>query len=181
MERLREPAFGKIEQLSIERPVTGRDPAEVLRSFARDMHLARAWTGEITKVAALTGAGDFGNLVVQMSGPSGTIVRWSAINQAMQQTAKFALVGAQQKLIVEIDPSTQSWIVDGVPMADSASRAQSLIDELTQRLTGTTAAPTWLDACRDGELADAVDRSAVKGKTIELYWKKSTRRTHSKG
>ncbi|MBL8829138.1 MAG: hypothetical protein JNM18_19300 [Planctomycetaceae bacterium] len=167
--RLQAPSFGKIEQLSIERPVEGREAAGVLRSFARDMHVARAWTGEITKVAALTGAGDFGNLVVQMSGPSGTIIRWSAISRAMQTSAKFTLVGAQQKLIVEIDPSTQHWTVDGAAIGPAKSLAQTLIDELSQRLAGTTAAPTWLDACRDAELADAVDRSAVKGKTIELY------------
>ncbi len=93
-----------------------------------------------------------------MSGPGGTLVRWSALGSATNSTAKVTIVGVAGQATFELPP----------PVASPAD-ADRLIDDLTRRLRGEGVAPSWHDACRELELADAVERSAAKGKTIELY------------
>ena len=169
-----EHAWGNLEQIIIERGVREQEPRTVLRMFIRDMHLVRGWIGDLTKVAALAGSPtNYGSLGVQLTGPHGTLVRWTNQASPNNSTARITFVGSQGKGVLTLGDSTSVWSYESdgseSERIEPANEAQALFEQLQKLSTDAAAPPTWLDACRELELADAVERSIAKGRTIELY------------
>lgn len=193
-------SLGRLEQLIIERTLPLRNRRTVQASFVRDMELARLFCGTLNKVAAMTSPAadggkvrssselDYANLGVQMSGPSGTLVRWSAGPVEDYRGAKFIFVGAHGKATLEIPADAAAWKLEtrletgvqsqGFEPWDAASFA---LNELQAARDGRPLEPNWLQACQTLELADAVEHGLQRGRTVELHYESASEQSTFKG
>src|SRR5207253_3040974 len=64
---------------------------------------------------------------------------------------------------------------------DSWNPADIALDKLFEFLAGETIRPDWHDALRTMELADAIDHSLHRGRTIELQFGKPSEQATFKG
>ena len=200
--------LGALEQIVVEHGSTDRARGEVLRGFVRDMELVRPLCGAIDNVSAMTSAGvrslaeeiNYGTLSVQMSSLSSALVRWSISMAPDTPGTRFRLIGTHGKVTVDA-PLRSAWRVQAAcdgdatekafPNWDAAANAlPRLVEEVSRDKSlesdrdtddSFAAAPTWLDACRTMELADAVEHSLQRGRTIELHYDTPTEHATFKG
>ncbi len=196
-----EKPFGTVEQLVIERRMLDRTQTKVCRWFSVDADLARQLLGEQTRIAAMGAAqsdSPYASLGVQLSGPSGVLVRWSVAPVEDEPGGVLKLIAERgQATLLLPEQGAWSWTVqasgekptetatfegwDSAPsaLADFAQQIQQLDAPGFAGSTGL--APTWLDAARSAELADEAQRSLLKGKTLELYYGEFTEHNVFKG
>ena len=175
--------LGRLEQVVFERSMAERTQPRVLAQFARDADLLRALCGELSQVSALAPGADaagYAALGVQLSGPSGVAVRWSVAPSREHPAGKATFWGARGQAVLTLpargtlrdeppwrleDPNVtsngESW-----PAFDPAAEA---LDRFAQAVAGQVPSHGWSDAARAVELAEAVERSVRRGRTIELH------------
>jgi hypothetical protein len=183
--------IGKIEQLVVERSIAAPAKANVLAYFSRDVDLVRAVAGDMTRLGALAGAsGDlaYTSLGVHMSGPAGIVARWSVVPSLSGENARLTLLGASGRAVVHIPDGNEPWTAevssDGSTEAESYDGWNSIeesLRDLAAALQGEPCQPDLVDAARSIELAETIDRSLVKGRTIELYFEEYTEEGTFKG
>ncbi|MGH6742754.1 MAG: hypothetical protein ACREDY_27610 [Bradyrhizobium sp.] len=189
--------IGALEQIVVEQASADRSRGEVLHAFVRDMELVRPFCGALNKVSAMTSSGvrtapdavSYGTLSVQMSSLSKVLVRWSVSTVAEAAAARYAFLGTRGKAVLEVRPPN-TWRLEvycgGETTGETAEgfdAASAALPRLVETLrpanpsnaavndTGPVSAPPdWLDACRTMELADAVEHSLQRGRTIELHY-----------
>lgn len=171
-------SIGPVEQLSLEREMANRSEIAVRRQLACDVDLAQIFTGELNQVSALgsaPGERAYSNLGVQWAGPAGAVVRWTVGPVVERPGGRLTLTGRAGKLTIDM-PDDGGWSAttwrEGAATsrtfpADDAGRAA--VRQIYETLSQTPPAPSWAEAARTLELADAVERSLVKGRTITLY------------
>ena len=181
---------GKIEQLVFERKLQNRGREAVLAQLAKDVGLARAIVGNLNKVSAMgISGGDtpLANLCVNLSGPRGILVRWSVGPVEQEPLGKILLLGASGTSMLVMPAHERNWRLETAtperesrtwPDTDGATLA---LQDLARALEGSEPRPTWLDACRDVEIAETAERSAVRGRTIELYQEEHSEQETFKG
>jgi myo-inositol 2-dehydrogenase/D-chiro-inositol 1-dehydrogenase len=59
--------------------------------------------------------------------------------------------------------------------------AAAAVERLEQMAAGQQPSPAWVDACRAVELAETIDRSLAKGRTIELHLEDHSEQATFKG
>jgi predicted dehydrogenase len=183
--------FGKIEQVTFERSVAEPTKVEVFRQFARDVDVIRAIAGDMTQLGAMAAGGDGGaywGLGVQMSGPQDIVARWSVGSSRSSHGAHLVVRGSHGKAVVDL-PSTQPWTLETT--VDGATETKTYADwdpgvamlaQLDAMLAGAPPlSANWVDAARSVELAETIDRSLLKGRTIELYYEDYTEEGTFKG
>lgn len=197
-----EAALGPLEQLVIERFFARRDRRTVQAGFVRDMEIVRTLCGKMNKVAAMTsplglapgGAGksasdlNYANLGVQMSGAGGVLVRWSVVAGEQPGGARWSMVGAKGKAALEISADERVWkletrLAGGVETEafEPWDAAGFALDLLSRARSGRPLQPDWLDAANTLELADAVEHSLQRGRTIELHYESASEQSTFKG
>ncbi len=172
-------AIGAAEQLIMERAMPERTRQTVERQFARDVELLRALAGDLTSVSALAPGGKeaavYSNLGVQLTGPSGLLVRWSVGPVEHAASATLTVRGSAGKATLGIpDAGQPTELVWTGARSDRESflawePAGAAVERLDAAIGKQPSLPTWTDACRDVELAEAIHRSLAKGRTIELH------------
>ena len=194
------PGLGPPEQLVIERSFAQRDRRTVQAGFVRDMELVRMLCGRLNKVAAMTsptgaaGAGksagelNYANLGVQMSGPGGVLVRWSVVAGEDSGGARWNFVGPEGKATLEIPAGEQVWkletrLAGGVQSEtfEPWDAPRFALDQMQRARSGQPLKPDWLDAANTMELADAVEHSLQRGRTIELHYESASEQSTFKG
>lgn len=170
--------IGPVGQAVFERSLARRDRASVAQQFARDVDLIRVVCGDISRLSALGAASidtAYANLGVQMSGPGPIVVRWSVGPAEDEPRGCLTLVGARGKAVLQM-AERNAWRLeirgDGKVETESFltwQAAPAALDELTSLLEGESSSGPWPEAARSVELAEAVDRSLAKGRTIELH------------
>ncbi len=186
-----ESVLGELEQVIFERWLVDRTPDHVREEFARDMDLARPLAGELTRLAAMAPTSEpagYANLGVQLSGPAGTLVRWSGGAVETNPGLRITVVGSRGRAVLHLLEGTPTWNLnwanDGAsgseefPPADGAARALDIAARLVQR---EPVSPDWQDSCRAIELADSIQRSLEKGRTVELHYEDYTEASTFKG
>jgi hypothetical protein len=162
------------------------------------MELARPFSGRLNKVAAMTSPGaapgraaqdlNYANLGVQMSGAAGTLVRWSTGPVEDQQGAKFIFVGTRGKATLKIPPDERAWTLETRLESGLQSQAYEPWDAATFALSLLQAArdgqplhPNWLEGSQTLELADAVEHSLQRGRTVQLHYETPSEQSTFKG
>lgn len=182
--------IGKIEQLVVARSLSRPDQTTVIRQFTRDVDLMRGIAGDMTRLGAMSASPDagYGSLGVHMSGPEGVVARWSVVPSRSEERAQITLLGASGKAVVESFEGPEPWTITVSTDGPSHTRqfagwspAAASLDELARALTGEQPSPDWVDAARSVELAETIDRSLRKGRTIELYFEEYTEESTFKG
>lgn len=181
---------GALEQVIFERWLGERSPSHVREAFAQDMDLARPLTGDLTRLAALAPTSEpagWASLGVQLSGPSNVLVRWSVAPPDTEPGGRMTVVGSTGRVILDM-PGAHDWTletrgesssnVETFPRCDGEATALARLKRL---LAGQAVEPTWTDACRAIELADSIQRSLEKGRTVELHYENYTEQGTFKG
>jgi len=191
-----ESPIGKVEHLSIERSIPSPTKENVERQFARDADLARAIAGDMTRLGAMAGSADaagYASLGVQMSGPQAVAARWTVVPIASDQAAKITLTGSRGRAVIEGIGGGGDWrlalLTDGSPQNhtfDGWVAAEVALDQLVDAISGRAGSPdwpspNWIDASRAIELAETIDRSLKKSRTVELYYEDYTEDATFKG
>lgn len=184
--------LGELEQIVFERCMGERTDARVRAQFARDVDLIRALCGDLTKLSALAPSGlqnRLGSLGVQLSGPANVLVRWSVGAVDDFAGGRIALLGSDGKATLSMPEDDRPWTLSIAAEGDRAETVQfdgwnpaaetmARIDEI---YGGASPGYDWLDAARAVELAETIDRSLEKGRTIELYNEDYSEETTFKG
>ncbi len=186
-----ESPIGKVEHVTLERCVAEPTKQNVERQFARDVDLVRGIAGEMTRLGAMAGGGGasaFSSLGVQMSGPEGIAARWSVVPIQSAEGAKITLTGLRGRAVLDVGADDAPWTLEFC--VDGESRRQEFeawdapaasLEELATAIGGGTPRPDWVDAARAVELAETIDRSLQKARTIELYYEDYTEEATFKG
>jgi predicted dehydrogenase len=186
--------IGAVHQVVCQRFAAdcGRDA--VLRHLARDVELLRAVAGEVRRVNAVgpraTDA-TYASLQVQLSGAGAATVRWSIVpTPGSASRAELTLIGERGTATLRLPPDHSAFDGDKLTGAyqletEVGGRREShalqpwdapraAIDALGAALRAnatdeSAAASTWQDATVAMEIADAIELSLQKGRTIEVY------------
>ncbi len=188
--------LGTLEQVVIEHAAAARDRWSVLRHFVRDLESARLLCGDLTTVAAMASTGvrsspeatNYGALSVQMSGPSGVLVRWSVAPAERRESARFHFICTRGKAALEA-PAGEPWRLEVQHDADRPTQtfdAAEVAVEALARLPDALAGDVpeeldWLFASRTMELADAVEHSIQRGRSVDLHYETPTEHATFKG
>ncbi|MEX0677658.1 MAG: Gfo/Idh/MocA family oxidoreductase [Pirellulales bacterium] len=183
--------IGKVEHVTVERCVAEPTRRNVERQFARDVDLVRGIAGEITRLGAMGGAAGedaYSSLGAQMAGPAGIAARWSVVPIQSADGAKITLTGSRGRAALDVRGDGEPWTlelsVDGQTERqefDAWDPAAASLAELTATIGGGTPQPDWVDAARSVELAETIDRSLQKARTIDLYYEDYTEEGTFKG
>jgi len=175
--------LGRLEQVVFERSMAERTQPRVLEQFARDADLLRSLCGELNQVSALAPGADaagYAALGVQLSGPSGVAVRWSVSPAGENPAGKVTFWGARGQAVLTLpargslrdEPPWRLEVANAATDAESwpdFDPATEALDRFAQTVKGEASLAGWSDAARAVELAEAVERSVRRGRTIELH------------
>jgi len=170
--------IGSVEQVIFERSLGDRGKALVVEHFARDVAVLRRVRGDITRLGAMgspDAASPYGNLGVQMVGPGATVARWSVGPIEDEPSARLTAIGTSGKAVLHMPCDTTRWRLEirsaGGQREESFaySAGSEALERLHQAISGHPVAPDWADAARCVELAETIERSLLKGRTIELH------------
>lgn len=193
-----------VEQFILERSLIQRDRASVVDALIRDADLLRHFCGELNRINALApagamAAGDWGAVGAQFAGSGGLVARWSVVPAIAAAGARVTLVGRAETAVLEMpDVGPWTWTVvaagqtveqqsfpDWDPARAALDQLAAAVDDDRDAHDSTAAAfsatPTWVDACRDLELADAVERSLQRGRAIDLHFEEHSEQGTFKG
>ncbi len=172
--------FGPVESLEFVRRSARRQRDRVLAWLARDVDLVRAVVGEPARVAALGVAPDaepsaWNSLTVGLTGPTTVPVRWQVAGGSQEQL-ELALVCERGRVTILIPDDWSrpwEWQESGQPAEEAwFDRAGAMLDLLAKPPTSVSEgipAARWADAARAIEVTEAVPRSLVKGRAVDLH------------
>jgi predicted dehydrogenase len=182
--QIESPQLGTVDQLIFERYLADRSREAVLRQFARDADLMQLLGGDATTLHALgSGApgrepGPYGNLAVQLATRQGVVCRWSVSPVETEPGGRLTLVGSLGKATLWM-PRANPWRLElrstttKLPFTSKDfpnwNPAAAAIDTLAAAVEGEQVAPSWSDAARTVELAETIDTSLARGRTIDLH------------
>jgi hypothetical protein len=193
--------IGRVEQILIERQQLDRSRNSVLTRFARDVALIREQLGDVRSINAsgppvTLGRDPLGpkskelpslaNLSMQMGGDWDVALRWSMGPVVEREGATVVLLGSQGRAKLSM-PADGPWVkelqgdVHELPSAAESNAAFNLRQLQHARDEPPAWSQAWLNACRDQEVAEAVDRSLARGRTIELFGEEHTEEDSFKG
>jgi predicted dehydrogenase len=178
------PQLGTVDQLIFERFLADRGREAVLRQFARDADLMQLLGGDATTLHALgSGApgrepGPYGNLAVQLATRRGVVCRWLVSPVETEPGGRLTLVGSLGKATLWM-PLANPWRLEVRSTATTLpftskdfpawNPAAAAISTLAAAVEGEDVAPTWSEAARTVELAETIDTSLARGRTIDLH------------
>ena len=168
------PAIGRLEQVTLDREMEDRQPRTVLAQLARDAGVLQPLLGRIERVSAM--GGDQGrqltNLTVTFSGQAGRIARWTVHPASSGSRARLTVIGTNGSCGLEMPQELQRWkSIDGVDDGehwDHWDPALTALTALEQAIETDADDASWLEATRELEVVDGVERSLRRGRTIEL-------------
>ena len=192
---LRDPAqspIGAIEQVVFERSAKDRSRRAVLSHFARDVDLIRSIAGEVMRVGALGGSGSqagYANLTVQMSGEGPAVIRWSIGPVGDFAGGRLKVIGTKDRFELSppgdeiANPPAIAELTDEAAedFEDAWDAPTAALEQLSLAIEHRTAIPDFSVAIRDIELAEAIPRSLVRGRTIEVQHEQPTEEGTFKG
>jgi hypothetical protein len=178
---------------------------EVMANLARDVELLAALVGDIRRVSAVgprAGAATFAALQVQMTCEWPVTLHWSVAPRAGDDDVlTLSLVGEGGTITLRVGPARREsefrhqpdvWQIEtrSVDQSDrvileSFDAAAVVIQQLAQAVAmrdqRRPGASTWDAATRAMEVADAVELSLEKGRTIEVFQQQLTERLAFRG
>jgi predicted dehydrogenase len=201
-----QPSIGPIHRITCERCLADIQRPAVMANVARDAELLAAVAGDICRVSAIgPRAGDtaFAALQVQMTCDRPVTLHWSVAPPTGDgESLILSLIGERGTVALRVgvtSPASVAFDRPDVWQIETRSAAQNerlLLEfhdaavEAIQQLATAVAtfgvqqragASTWDAATRAMEVADAVELSLEKGRTIEVFQQQLTERLAFRG
>lgn len=199
--------IGPVEQILFERQMSNRGRAHVLAQLARDLSLSREFLGTIRKMSASGAAVSetvdplgprpktlppLENLSVHLSGEAPFAARWMIMPAEHEDELRITVIGARGRAVLSqssgLAPSAMLTVSGGGGAHPVHSQFPSQ-DEFEQTLNivshkladNDQPSTSWLNACRDVEVAEGVDRSLARGRAIEFFGEEHSEEQSFKG
>ena len=191
--------IGTVEQVVFERGLVDRSRTSVLTAFARDTAIVRQIVGMIRTISAsgpvhAPGRDPLGpkpkeppplaNVNVHVGGDEGLAAHWSVTPARGSEHLSITLIGASGAATLRM-PAEGEWtlnVADKERMSSSYQVSQEFAGALwSLHNSKSRDDQAWLNACRDQEAAEAIDRSLARGRTIELLGEQHTEEDSFKG
>jgi myo-inositol 2-dehydrogenase/D-chiro-inositol 1-dehydrogenase len=127
-------------------------------------------------------------LSVQMSGAGSTLARWSVVPVLRDEGAKLTVIAGRDQAVLQMFAGDLPWRLDCSTAGEASQEtfadwqpAEAVWERFEQAVTSGASWPSWNEASRDLELADAVERSVKKGRTVDLHFEDHTEHSTFKG
>jgi predicted dehydrogenase len=178
--------IGAVEQIVLERFMPAREREAVLRQFARDADLLQFVAGDATKLHASgssseSAGGPYANLAIQLTCDDGMVCRWTVSPSHQFTGGRLMLVGSSGRAVLSMPTADKGWTLDLQTSGSAAlkdyphwSPAATTLRMLSAAIAGSDVEPNWTEACRTVELAETIDRSLKRGRTIDLHHEEFT-------
>jgi hypothetical protein len=199
--------IGSVEQILFEREMTSRSRPQVLAQLARDVAVVREFSGEIRKMSATgTAVGEtvdplgprpktlpsLENLSVHLSGEEPFAARWSVLPAEQGDQLRITVIGARGRgVLMQSGGLSPSAVLKVSGSGDASSSVTEFPPQnefhqslriVSHKLAGhDQQLPSWLEACRDVEVASSVDRSLERGRAVEFFGEEHTEEQSFKG
>lgn len=199
-------SIGPVEQILFERQMTSRTRPKVLAQLARDTSIVRACLGAIRKMNA-TGAAagesadplgprskslpPLENLAVHFSGEKPYPARWTVMPAERADELRITVIGAQGRMVLsqtaDLAPSAVLKVSSGSGVGTTTEfrpedAFQNALAAISQsREADSSSGNSWLDVCRDVEVASSVDRSVERGRAVEFFGEEHSEEQSFKG
>ncbi len=182
-------AVGKILQMTFERGVADTRAAQVTQALARDVDIVRAIAGDVTRISAVgvpqgvaSPGRDFSGLNVYLTTHADLTVRWAIDRLLSAEDGRITIEGERGRAVLNI--TGRHWSLAISPAADSTEEAppatnaesfdawqpaEATLANLESAVAGSPIAPSWLDASRAADIADMVEVSLRRSRTIDIY------------
>lgn len=189
---------GAIDQVSIERIGMPEGRRTAVDAFAGDAIILRRLLGQFRQLQAMEGAGEGrGEMAsVHVRSAMGPMARWSLISADAASTGRLVARGTEGSLRIDMQQRLSDWTA-GVEWYRSVDAERSRTvdwakvdgwsghlaswEQVQSALAGRTIDFTWEDAYRSAELADLMELSGRRGKTLDIHNQQVTERETFKG
>ena len=164
--------IGVVEQIVFERTMARRERQDVLTQLSRDADWLRQLLGETRRVNATGDAASLANLSVHISGPGDLAARWTVLPASGDAGGQIVLFGSTGRAVLNLSAAAWSLEINGEEVdsesPDDWCAERAALDSLAAAIAGQSPSPDWSDVCRDLDLVDAAERSAKRGRAIDL-------------
>lgn len=176
-------------QITFERGFATTQAKAVTEALARDVDVVRAMAGDVTRLsaagvpqAAAAPDRDFSGLNVYLTTVLGKTIRWSVDRQLPAGQGRITIESPSSRVSLSMTDSVWFVTTRHSPTAPNEASAelseepfpawnapQAMLVPLESQLAGKPVAPTWLDAARAADVADMVEVSLRRSRTIDIY------------
>jgi hypothetical protein len=176
--------------VACERQLEDRSKKSVTVAFARDVDVLRCLCGELNQIGAMGTFGDesaYGNLSVQLAGPHGLLARWAAVppEDGPPGSGRLVVTGSRGKIALSMPTDGLPWsmTLSGSPTREFTdwNPAAITLQRFIDAIGGASTSPDLIDAAHAVELAETIDRSLVRRRTIDLHFEDHTEENTFKG
>jgi len=171
--------IGDIEAATLERYLPVRQRSDVLAVFAHDAHLLRRLVGPMRRIAASGGSRgeetkpSLANLAVSAQGEATFPARWSVAPVGDFVGAKLIVQGTNDRLTLLMPAGEAAWELSspsGRQTYPPLNAVAAVLSELDAAISSqATPAVSWLETCRAVEAMEAIDRSLLRNRAVDLY------------
>lgn len=193
--------LGVIERMEWVCAAEDRSRPAVLRRLVRDALAIRALVGGVRQVSASGPAlaekfdplspapkphSDLSNLQVLLRGEAATALSWKMGPVLSGAGAELTLIGTLGKAVLQM-PAGEPWTLAGdgnVPVFqryDDFCEPRAVLEAVAVLAGERSGNSPWLAACRDLELPGVVERSLLRGRTLDLAADEPTEQQNFKG
>ena len=124
----------------------------------------------------MAGVNPYTNLAVQLTTADGIVARWSVSPVETASGARITLVGSDGKAILWMPDAPGAWQLELRTPKETRTSEYSdwnapaeALENFSLALEHEETDSNWPDAARTVELAETIDRSLAKGRTIDLH------------
>jgi len=118
-----------------------------------------------------------------MQAANGILCRWSISVLGESNDARLTLLGTKGQLVATRNRTDETWIAGGAVQETFRGNeaAAEALAEIERVASSQPPVFSWREASRGQEVAEAIERSALRGKTVELFNEEHTEQGTFKG
>jgi predicted dehydrogenase len=180
----------KIDQVIVDRAGLAADRQSILTIFVKDATLLRTLFGTPSKLNAngpSPESENWSNLAVLLTTADGPKIRWNLDPTESFHGLRMTIIAANGRALVTLDADGVEGKLTIGERGEQANTNSDWAYEIWAKLAAPREEefaeedPVWLAACRDLDLAAALQRSIARGRVVELKVDRATEAANFKG
>jgi hypothetical protein len=180
----------KIDQVIVDRAGLAEDRQSILTTFVKDATLLRNLFGTPAKLNAngpSPESDNWSNLAILLTTADGPNIRWNLDPTASFDGLRMTIIAANGRSQLTLDAEGAEGKLTIGERVEHATTTSDWADEIWVKLALPREEQfaeedlVWLGACRDLDLAAALQRSVARGRAVELKVDRATETANFKG